>query len=83
MHQEIEWHFNPPYASHRGGAWEQIIRSTRTILKALAREQLLPDEQLLTLMVEADRVINDRPITQASSDLNDPPALTPIKLLWM
>ena len=46
-----------------GGAWERMIRSTRIILKALVREQLLTDEQLQTLMAEAERIMNDRPIT--------------------
>ena len=74
MQREIEWHFNPPSASHMGGVWERMIRSTRTILKALASEQLLTDEQLQTLMAEAERIINDRPITPVSSDPKDPPA---------
>ena len=80
---EIHWHFNPPCASHMGGAWERIIRSTRIILKALAREQLLTDEQLQTLMAEAERIMNDRPITPVSSDPKDPPALTPSMVLLM
>lgn len=80
---EIEWHFNQHYASHMGGAWERIIRSTRTILKALVKEQLLNDEQLLTLIAEVEKIMNDRPITQVSSDPNDPPALTPSMLLLM
>ena len=74
LQREIEWHFNPPSASHMGGVWERMIRSTRTILKALASEQLLTDEQLQTLMAEAERIMNDRPITPVSSDPKDPPA---------
>ena len=65
---ETEWHFNPPCASHMGGVWERMIRSARTILKALAEEQVLTDEQLHTLMTETEKIMNDRPITPVSSD---------------
>ncbi|XP_053388307.1 uncharacterized protein LOC128551468 [Mercenaria mercenaria] len=81
VQHEIEWHFNPPYASQRGGAWERLIRSTRSILKAIAGEQLLTEEKLVTEMAEAERIMNDRPITQVSNDPNDPMALTPNMLL--
>ena len=74
---EIEWHSNPPCASHMGGVWERMIRSARTTLKALAREQVLTDEQLHTLMTETEKIMNDRPITPVSSDPKDLPALTP------
>lgn len=66
-----------------GGAWERMIRSTRTILKTLANEQLLTDEKLLTLMAETERILNDRPITPVSDDPKDPSALTPSMLLLM
>ena len=82
-YKEIEWHFNPPSANHMGGVWERMVRSTRTMLKALAREQLLTDEQLQTLMAEGERIMNNRPITPVSSDPKDPPALTPSMLLLM
>ncbi|CAG2225245.1 unnamed protein product [Mytilus edulis] len=72
LQQEIEWHFNPPLASHMGGLWERLIRSTRTMLKALVKEQLLNDEQLLTLMAEVEKHLND-----------DPSVLTPNMLLLM
>ena len=83
IQREIEWHFNPPSANHIGGVWKRMVRSTRTILKALAREQLLTDEQLQTLMAEVQRIMNDRPITPVSSDTKDPPALKPSMLLLM
>ena len=60
-----------------------MIRSVRTILKALAKEQVLTDEQMQTLMTECEKIINDRPITTVSGDPNDPPALTPSMLLLM
>ena len=83
IQREIEWHFNPPSASHMGGVLERMVRSTRTILKALAREQLLTNEQLQTLMAEGERIMNDRPITPVISDPKDPPALIPTMLLLM
>lgn len=79
----IEWNFNPPYSSHRGGLWERMIRSVRKIFKSLVNEQLLNDEQLLTFMAETERIINDRPITQISDDPKDLAALTPSMLLLM
>ena len=44
----IQWIFNPPGASHMGGAWERMIRSVHQILKALLKEQVLYDEVLHT-----------------------------------
>ncbi|VDI79450.1 Hypothetical predicted protein [Mytilus galloprovincialis] len=82
-HKDINWTFNPPNASHRGGVWERMIRTTRKILRALANEQLLTDEQLLTFMAEAERIVNDRPITLVSNDSRDLPVLTPNMLLLM
>lgn len=82
-HRDIIWTFNPPYASHRGGVWERMIRETRKILKAIANEQLLSEGQLVTFMVEAECIINDRPIASVSNDPRDLHALTPSMLLLM
>ena len=38
LKQGIQWLFNPSGASHFGGVWERIIRSTRQILQALLKE---------------------------------------------
>ena len=79
----IEWSFNPPHASHRGGLWERLIRSVRSIPMMLVQQQPLTDECLLTLFAEAERIINNRPLTHVSSDVRDPEPLTPAKLLLL
>ena len=60
----VTFKMNPPHASHMGGVWERMIRSVRNVLSALlnAHGDRLDDEQLRTLMVEAEAVVNSRPI---------------------
>ncbi|KAF0038496.1 hypothetical protein F2P81_008980 [Scophthalmus maximus] len=75
--------FNPPAGSHHGGDWERMIRSVRKMPNATMMLQTLDKEGLLTLLCEADGIINRRPITKASSDPNDLEALTPNHLLLL
>ena len=82
-HKGIEWHFNPPAASHMGGVWERMIRSVRKILTVLLKEQTLDDERLVTLMCIVESVVNSRPITTVSDDPRDQEALTPNHLLLL
>ncbi|XP_046564520.1 uncharacterized protein LOC124273324 [Haliotis rubra] len=53
LERGIDWHFNPPAASHHGGSWERMIRSIRKVLHAVVHEQTikLDDEGLSTLFV--------------------------------
>ena len=81
--QHIEWHFNPPAASHMGGVWERLIRSTKNILRKILHQQIVNDEVLITVMTEAERVMNDRPLIKASSDSKDDHVITPNSLLMM
>lgn len=81
--QGIRWVFNPPTGSHHGGAWERLIYSIRKILNATIREQVLDEECLQTVFCEAEAIINSRPITATSSDVNDLEALTPNHLLLL
>ena len=83
QHKGVQWHFNPPAGSHHGGSWERLIRSVRKILNVTVKEQLLDEEGLHTLLCEAEAVINSRPITKPSSDLNDLEALTPNHLFLL
>ena len=81
--KEIQWIFNPPGASHMGGAWERQIRTVRSVLRGLLYLQVLDDEALTTLMCIVEGIVNGRPITRISDDPKDPTPLTPNHLLLL
>ena len=81
--KSIQWHFDPPAASHQGGVWERLIRSGRRILHSIVGEHLVNEETLTTFLVEVEKILNDRPITRVSSDPSDVDALTPNHILLL
>ncbi|XP_047483301.1 uncharacterized protein LOC125035146 [Penaeus chinensis] len=82
----ITFEMNIPHASHMGGVWERQIRTVRNILTALLYHhgRQLDDESLRTFMVEAETIVNSRPLTvdNISSPYSLEP-LTPNHLLTM
>ena len=83
LQRNIQWTFNPPGGSHHGGVWERQIRTVRKLLFALLKQQTLTDESLQTLLCEVESIINSRPLTKVSDDVNDLEALTPNHLLLL
>ena len=81
--KEIEWNFQPPSAPHFGGAWERLVRCSKKTLKAILKDRVVPKEALRTALVEAEGILNSRPITHVSSDAGDVEALTPNHLLLL
>ena len=79
----IEWRFNPPHASHFGGAWERLIRTVRKILGALLNQQSFSDETLHTLLCEVECVMNNRPLIPVSADPRDQLPISPNHLLHL
>ena len=77
----IRWLFKPPAASHMGGVWERQIRSVQRILSMIMTEQVPTSEMRTTLLVIAEGIINNRPLTPASDDHNDLEPLMPNHLL--
>ncbi|KAH8328785.1 hypothetical protein KR067_013450, partial [Drosophila pandora] len=80
-YDEIKWNFNPPGAPHMGGAWQRLIRSIKIVLKSISPNYSFNDESLRNAMMNAEYVINSRPLTFVSLDANDDDALTRNHLL--
>jgi len=53
------------------------VRSRKKALNAVLHNQVVTDEVLLTAMAEVELLVNSRPLTEVSSDMNDLDALTP------
>lgn len=79
--EEIEWHFIPPRAPNFGGLWESAVKSLKFHLKRVASNVCLTYEELLTLVVQIEGILNSRPISSISTDPNDPSPLKPAHFL--
>lgn len=84
--QNCSWIFNPPHASHMGGAWECMIGIARRILDSMLQDSKnvqITHELLSTFMAEVCAIMNARPLVPVSSDPESPLILTPAMLLTM
>lgn len=79
--QKIKFNFNPPAAPHFGGVWEREIRSVKSALYTCVGAQPVPEEVLLTVLVEVEAILNSKPLGYVSSDIADPDPVTPNSLL--
>ncbi|XP_055529042.1 uncharacterized protein LOC129721026 [Wyeomyia smithii] len=74
---KTKWTFNPPASPHMGGVWERLVRSVKEALKSLHDGRRLTDEILQTVIVEAEDMINSRPLAYTSQESEEAEALTP------
>lgn len=79
--ENISWHFIPPHAPHFGGLWEAAVRCTKFHLKRVMSNEIFTFEEMYTLMVQIEAILNSRPLTPLSSDPNDLNPLTPAHFL--
>ena len=83
LQRSVQWIFNPPAGSNHGGVWDRCIRTMQKVMNALLREKVLEDEGLATLMCEVENIVNGRPLTKVSDNLQDLEALIPNHLLLL
>ncbi|GBM98590.1 hypothetical protein AVEN_215100-1 [Araneus ventricosus] len=75
--EKIQWKFNPPSAALWGGWWERLAQMTKEILRKILGRAALDYEELVTVLCDCERVINSRPLTYVSEDVEDVSPLTP------
>ena len=86
LDQGSVWIFNPPYASHMGGAWERMIGLMRRILDTMLMDQavkVLTHEILTAFRAEVSAILNSQPLVRTSSDPDYPLIRTPYTLLTL
>ena len=64
----ISWHFNIPKAPWQNGLVERLVKSTKRCLKKKLGRARLSYEELLTIVLEIENAINNRPITYIDND---------------
>lgn len=71
------WHFIPPRSPHFGGLWEAGVKSVKFHIKRVASNVNLAFEEYYTLLTQIEAVLNSRPLSSLSTNINDPEPLTP------
>ncbi|XP_055643357.1 uncharacterized protein LOC129779730 [Toxorhynchites rutilus septentrionalis] len=75
---ETRWSFIPPSAPHMGGAWERMVKSVKAALGTILDAERRPDDEVLeTVIVEAEAMVNTRPLTYIPLESANQEALTP------
>ena len=83
LRKEVDWHFNPPAASHMGSVWERQIRTICSVLGSVVTQQTLNDKSLVTLLTVVEGIVNGQPLTKLSDDPTDASPLTPNHLVML
>ena len=73
----IKWIFNTPLNPSKGGAWERLVQSIKKALFAILKEQAPKLDALQCFIIEAENVVNSRPLTHLPMTPEDTEPLTP------
>ncbi|XP_068221340.1 uncharacterized protein [Palaemon carinicauda] len=76
----IQWRFQTPRAPWKGRFFERLIRVTKRTLQIALGQKYPPNAHVLTLVKEAEAVVNNRPLMY-SGDRCEDEVLTPSHLL--
>ena len=72
-----EWHFIPPASPNFGGLWEAGVKSLKSHLKKTIGTAIFTYEELSTILIQIEGVLNSRPLCKMSNNPNDYNYLTP------
>lgn len=75
--ERLNFHFVPAYSPHTGGLWEAGVKSTKFHLQRVLGDCKLTYEELNTVLVQIEAILNSRPLTPFSSEPEDLRPLTP------
>nr|CAD2124584.1 unnamed protein product [Meloidogyne enterolobii] len=65
--KRIQWKFNTAYSPWRGAFYERLIGSIKHHLYRVIGKKIIQFEELYTLLIEVERILNERPLTYYTS----------------
>ncbi|XP_058811088.1 uncharacterized protein LOC131675984 [Topomyia yanbarensis] len=74
---KIDFKFIPARSPNFGGLWESAVKSFKTLFKRTIGTRSLLHDEMLTVLVQIEAILNSRPLTPVSNDPADFEALTP------
>src|SRR5699024_4811292 len=74
--RHITWKFIAQRAAWWGGFWERLVGLTKQHLLRVVRKSCLNFEESTTILSETEAILNSRPLTCISDDVNDISPLT-------
>lgn len=81
--ENIQWIFTVALAPWMGGFYERLVGIVKRSLRKAIGKVCLNNEQLLTIIKEAEAVINSRPLVYVGDDINSYMTLTPAHFLTL
>ncbi|XP_059216147.1 uncharacterized protein LOC131994043 isoform X2 [Stomoxys calcitrans] len=73
----FKWVYNTPNNPSEGGVWERLVQSVKKALYAMLKEHAPKLETLQALLMEAENMVNARPLTHIPVSPDDSEPLTP------
>ena len=81
--ENIQRIFTVELATWMGGFYDRLVGSVKRSLRKAIGKVCLNNEQLLTILKEAEAVINSRPLVYVGDDINSSMTLTPAHFLTL
>ncbi|XP_049304973.1 uncharacterized protein LOC125776523 [Bactrocera dorsalis] len=75
--KNIQWVFNSPFNPSEGDAWERMVQCVKRVLRHTLKEVSPREHTLISFLIEAENVVNSRPLTHLPITADQEQPLTP------
>ena len=73
----IDWQFNCPHNPAEGGVWERMVQCVKRVLRSTLKESSPREHTLQSFLIEAENIVNSRPLTHLPLSHENEEPLTP------
>lgn len=81
--QDSRWHFNLSKSPWWGGMYERLIKDVmKTLYKTLGKTHLIFEELETVMVIDIERLLNNRPLTYLGGEGREEQVLTPNIVMW-